>query len=171
MLVLDIFVAIVISAYDYLFTIPLAVITIFQPIILALAGNTGTQSLGVTIQKIANGQLEKRNLIIKHILREFAIGILSSLVVGLLVFLFTSGYLYLTGEKEIFFDIGLVVGLSVIAGLGVSNLFGSVTPILLDKINLDPAAISGPFLTTMLDIFAVLIYFALTTALVYNKIT
>lgn len=172
LLVLDIFVAIVISAYDYLFTIPaLAVITIFQPIILALAGNTGTQSLGVTIQKIANGQLEKRSMIIKHVFREFTIGILSSLLVGFLVFLFTSGYLYFTGEKELYLDIGLVVGLSVVIGLGVSNLFGSLTPVLLYKINLDPAAISGPFLTTVLDIFAVLIYFALTTILIYNKIT
>ena len=110
-------------------------------------------------------------MIIKHVFREFTIGILSSLLVGFLVFLFTSGYLYFTGEKELYLDIGLVVGLSVVIGLGVSNLFGSLTPVLLYKINLDPAAISGPFLTTVLDIFAVLIYFALTTILIYNKIT
>jgi magnesium transporter len=172
LLVLDIFVAIIISAYDYLFTIPaLAVITIFQPVILGIAGNTGIQSLGITIRKISLSQLDKKPQIYKHILKELTIGLLSSFIIGILVFVFSSGYLYLNGEKELFLDIGLVVALSVGFGLIISNLFGSITPVLLYKMNLDPAVISGPFITTILDILAVLLYFSLTSILIFQKIT
>lgn len=172
LLVLDIFVAFIASAYDYLFTIPaLAVITVFQPIILALAGNTGIQSLGVTIRKITTAELENRSQIWKHLAHELALGILSSIIIGALVFLFTTGYLYLIGESALFLKIGTVVGLSVILGLVISNLFGTLTPIILDKLNFDPAVISGPFITTVLDIIAVLIYFSLTSAFIYAQIT
>ena len=172
LLVLDIFVAFIASAYDYLFTIPaLAVITVFQPIILALAGNTGIQSLGVTIRKITTAELENRSQIWKHLSHELALGILSSIIIGALVFLFTTGYLYLIGESALFLKIGIVVGLSVILGLVISNLFGTLTPIILDKLNFDPAVISGPFITTVLDIIAVLIYFSLTSAFIYAQIT
>ena len=172
LLVLDIFVAFIASAYDYLFTIPaLAVITVFQPIILALAGNTGIQSLGVTIRKITTAELENRSQIWKHLAHELALGILSSIIIGALVFLFSTGYLYLIGESALFLKIGTVVGLSVILGLVISNLFGTLTPIILDKLNFDPAVISGPFITTVLDIIAVLIYFSLTSAFIYAQIT
>lgn len=172
LLVLDIFVAFIASAFDYLFTIPaLAVITVFQPIILALAGNTGIQSLGVTIRKITNSELESTNQVFRHLGNEFAVGLLSSVIVGTLVFFFTTGYLYIIGEKELYLKIGAVVGLSVVLGLIISNLFGALTPVILHKLNLDPAVISGPFITTVLDILAVLIYFSLTSALVYSYLT
>ncbi|MDD4000225.1 MAG: magnesium transporter [Bacilli bacterium] len=172
LLVLDIFVAIIISAYDYLFTIPaLTVITIFQPVVLGLAGNSGVQSLGITIRKISLSKLERASEITKHVIAEFAIGLLSSFVIGILVFVFSSGYLYLTGQREIYLEIGLVVTLSVVIGLVISNLFGSIIPIFLYKIKLDPASISGPFITTCIDILVVVIYFSLTATLIYQNIT
>lgn len=172
LLVLDIFVAFIASAFDYLFTVPaLAVITVFQPIILALAGNTGIQSLGITIRKITNAELENKKQVFKHLGNELIIGVLSSIIIGVLVFLFTSGYLYLIGERAIYLKVGTVAGLSVLIGLVISNLFGALTPIILHKLNLDPAVISGPFITTVLDIIAVLIYFSLTAVMIYNQLT
>ena len=167
-LILNVFVATIISAFDFLFTVPsLTVITIFQPLLLDLSGNSGTQSLGITLQKISSSSLNKKMDIYSHFLRELIIGILSGIILGILVFLFTSLFLYFD-NNEMYLKIALVTSLAVCLGLIIANLFGTITPILLSKLNRDPAVASGPFITTFLDIATALIYFSLTAIIIYQ---
>jgi magnesium transporter len=168
LLIIDIFVAMVISTFDFLFTIEsLAIITVFQPVILGLSGNSGTQTLGVTLFKISNSELNHQKEINSHILKEISIGILMGIVMGLLVFVFSLALLYFI-DNSLFVKISMVVAISVTLSLISANIFGSLVPIILYKIKLDPAVISGPFITTIIDLLAVLLYFVLTTLLIYN---
>src|SRR5699024_6858246 len=60
--------------------------------------------------------------------------------------------------------LGILVGVSIMATLTVATLAGSLIPIFMDKVNIDPAVASGPFITTINDIISVLIYFGMATA-------
>jgi magnesium transporter len=171
LLILNIGVSIIISAFDYLFTYPsLTVITIFQPLILGLAGNSGIQSLGVTIRKIASSELDRSKQVWRHLLKEATVGILNGIIVGTLVFAFSTIFLYVN-KNPLYLPIGRVVGIAVALGLIIANLFGAMIPVLLYKLKFDPAAASGPFITTFMDILTALIYFTLSSLIVYHYLT
>lgn len=171
LLVLNIGVSIIISAFDYLFTYPaLTVITIFQPLILGLAGNSGIQSLGVTIRKIAGAELGRSQEVLRHLFKESLVGILNGFIVGVLVFAFSTIFLYYN-HNPLYLPIGRVVGIAVALGLIIANLFGTLIPVILYKLKFDPAAASGPFITTCMDILTALIYFSLSSLIVINYLT
>lgn len=172
LLILDIFIALVISRYDYLFKIEaLTILIIFQPLILDMAGNVGTQALAVTIRQITNNELNTRRKIFKQINKELFIGLitgitvsLASIVVTYIILLFNKSYTL--GLNELIFTVAVSMFASIIG----SNFFGTVIPIILYKIKIDPAAASGPLITTIMDIVAVIIYYTLATVLLYNQI-
>ncbi|HOH18618.1 MAG TPA: CBS domain-containing protein, partial [Bacilli bacterium] len=83
LLIMDLFVAVVISQYDYLFALDkMTVFVFFQPIILGLAGNFGTQSLAITIRKITDHEFDYRHRILKHLIKETALGLAMGLLLG-----------------------------------------------------------------------------------------
>ena len=170
LLILNIFVSIVISSFDYLFEI-LTVLVIFQPIILGLAGNCGTQSLAITIRKIAQDELSQKSYVIKHLLKEITLGLGTGIILGILSFLFSSLLLYIRKDfDQNVIQVGFVVGLSIFVSLTMANLFGSLVPILLYKLKIDPAVASGPFITTLNDILAIAVYFSLATFMIFNQL-
>ena len=61
--------------------------------------------------------------------------------------------------------IGFVVGFSILCTLSVSAAIGAVVPLIINKLKVDPAVASGPFITTINDIIGLLIYFSIATAL------
>ncbi|MGP4106701.1 magnesium transporter [Virgibacillus sp. L01] len=132
-----------------------AVLAIFIPLIAGMAGNTGTQALAVAVRGLANGDYGKQGKM-KLVLREAGTGLITGTVCGIVI---TIMIFLWQGQ----FFLGLLVGLSIMATLIVATLAGSLVPILMDRLNIDPAVASGPFITTINDIISILIYFGMAT--------
>jgi len=127
----------------------------FMPMIAGMTGNTGTQSLAVTVRGLSTHHL-KQSDIWKLIRRELTVGILIGLVCGCLI----AGIAFVWQGSVI---LGAVVGISLFFTLIIGTVAGTVIPIILYKCNIDPAVASGPLITTLNDIFSLLIYFGLAT--------
>ncbi len=125
----------------------------FIPVLIDSGGNTASQSSTLVIRAIATGEftLNKWFTIVK---KEFITGLLLGLTLGIMLFL--RSYYWQGGIM-----IGLVVGLSMMIIILWANLLGSVLPLVLSKYNLDPAVISSPLLTTVVDASGLYIYFIL----------
>lgn len=133
----------------------LPLLAIFIPLIAGMAGNTGTQSLAVAVRGLATGDYGgqgKLNLM----LREASTGLITGSTCGFLITI-----VIFIWQGELF--LGILVGISIMATLTVATLSGSVIPILMDRLKIDPAVASGPFITTLNDIISILIYFGIAT--------
>lgn len=130
-------------------------LAIFIPLIAGMAGNTGTQSLAVAVRGLATGDFGGQGKL-KLMIREASTGLITGTTCGVLIAIiiyFWKGELFL----------GILVGISIMATLTVATLSGSVIPIIMDRLKIDPAVASGPFITTLNDIISILIYFGIAT--------
>ncbi len=129
----------------------------YIPVLMATGGNVGTQSLAIAVRGLATGDMNKKTFA-RHIAKESLaglwLGLICGPIVGLIAWL-TQGDLAL----------GLVVGITMWLTLTLSALVGMLIPVLFHAVNVDPAVASGPFITTVVDINALLIYFFLSTTL------
>jgi len=147
----------------------LTTLAIFMPLILSMAGNSSTQGLGVVIRLFAKNQLNQSQSIYKHLIREFLTGFINGLFVGLGLFLMVVLFNYVRGVAfSESMEFALVIALSVQVALTVATLVGSVIPLVINVLKIDPAAASGPFITTVNDILSLIIYFGLATAFISN---
>jgi len=126
-------------------------IAFFIPLIAAMGGNVGVQSSAIVVQGLANLTIKKSDIITK-LSREFLISIVNGLVCSSIIFLMT---LFLAYQ----ISISLVVSISIFSVIILSSIFGTFIPLLLNKYKIDPALATGPFITTVNDIFSLLIYF------------
>lgn len=132
-------------------------LAVFIPLIMDSAGNTGTQALAVTVRGLAVGSMGP-GAISGMVKREFGTGVLLGLfcAVTLLVLIpFVYGSVMLA----------VIVGLSLFLTLSVSTVTGATIPLLINKLKIDPAVASGPFITTLNDVIGLLIYFTIATSL------
>lgn len=153
------------------------IIVFFQSMVLGMAGNVGTQSLAVTIRNISNEDLKndsKKQR--KNIFKELRIGFFNGLLIGLISFVFTSVYLLITKANirpDTSFNIpdvlltGGIIGVSMMLSIIISSVIGTVFPLMLSKMKIDPAVASGPFITTLNDISSVIIYYGLAYLLFF----
>ncbi len=170
LLVLNILVATVLASFEATIA-QIAALVFFQPLILDMAGNIGTQSLAVTVLRISRETLQLKFNIGRHLLRETMIGVLNGAILGILAFLTAFIFLSLlpigvVGETVQAAQIATVVAISIFLALTVSAFLGSAIPILLNAAKIDPAVASGPLITTLNDIVALFIYFGLATAMI-----
>jgi len=133
----------------------------FLPIIIGMAGNVGTQTSTIIVRGIATGRVSTANAL-KLVFKELRVGFLLGALYGLL--LGGSGYLLsLGGFMEIgamtSIELGITVGLGIVLSMATAALVGALVPVLLHRINLDPAVATGPFVTTSVDILGVVVYF------------
>ena len=126
-------------------------IAFFIPLIAAMGGNVGVQSSAIVVQGLANLTIKKSDIINK-LSREFLISIINGLACSSIIFLMTLLLAYQI-------SISLVVSISIFSVIIFSSIFGTFTPLLLNKYKIDPALATGPFITTVNDIFGLLIYF------------
>lgn len=148
------------------------IIVFFQSMILGMAGNVGTQSLAVTIRNISNEALANdKKKQIKSILKELQIGAMNGLIIGLVSFAFVLLYLIITkaeihvGSEYNIGDCLMVSGIisvSMFVSITLASVIGTCFPLLLTKMKIDPAVASGPFITTLNDVIAVVVYYGLT---------
>ena len=149
----------------------LTLIISFQSLILDMAGNVGTQSLAVTIRVLMDEQLsgrEKFGLVIK----EARVGLANGLVLGLLSVAFIGLYLtLLKGQKTaLALPVALCTGVALTVSILLSSVTGTVVPLAFKKLKVDPAVASGPLITTLNDLVAVVTYYGLAWLLLINTL-
>ncbi|TCS95019.1 magnesium transporter [Hazenella coriacea] len=141
----------------------LPVLTLFMPMIAGMTGNTATQSLAIIIRGLASKELHKGN-IRKVIRQESMVGMLIGLVCSLFIIVMISIWKHSV-------ELGMVVGASLFFTLLIGTFVGTITPILLNKWNVDPTVASGPLITTLNDVFSLMIYFGLATFFINYLLT
>ncbi len=132
-------------------------LAVFIPLIMDSAGNTGTQALAVVVRGLALGTVDSQSLG-KMLKREFGTGIMLGLVCAvtlLIIIPIIYGSFWLAG----------IVGVSLFFTLSISTMVGATVPLIINKLKIDPAVASGPFITTINDIMGLIIYFSIATAL------
>ena len=132
-----------------------ALLAAFIPIISGMSGNSGTQSLAVSVRNISYGDNKEKSKL-KIALKEAGSGLITGFVCAVILFL-----IIVIIYRQPF--LALIVGASLTIAMTVGTLVGSMIPILMNKIHIDPAVASGPFITTINDIVSMLIYFGLAT--------
>ena len=161
LLVLGMVVSGVVGAFEKVVS-RLTIIMAFQSLILDMAGNVGTQSLAVTIRVLMDENLtgkQKFQLVVKEVktgsLNGALLGIMALLCLGVYVHLF-KGYTWMGA-----FGISGCVGVSLLVAMAISSAVGTVIPMFFHKIKVDPAVASGPLITTVNDLVAVVTYYGM----------
>lgn len=147
----------------------LPIVMCFQSLILDMAGNVGTQSLAVTIRVLMDENLtttQKMGLVVK----EMRVGFSNGLFLGILAFLFIGLYVFLFKHNPIghAFLISGCVGIALLVAMVISSMVGTLIPMFFHKIKVDPAVASGPLITTVNDLVAVITYYGLAWLLLIN---
>lgn len=149
----------------------LVILYSFQSLILDMSGNTGTQSLAVTI-RVLNEEAISGKEKLKFILKEMRIGLMNGIIIGTLAFVavglylaFIPGALVAGTPKYYGFEISACIGISLVAGMLMASLDGTLVPIFFKKIGIDPAVASGPLITTLNDLIAVCVYYGVSLLL------
>lgn len=147
----------------------LAIIVCFQSLILDMAGNVGTQSLAVTIRVLMDEQL-KTSQKLQLAVKEMRVGLCNGVLLGTLSFLFIGLYIWLLKGYDLWFAFAVsgCVGIALLAAMVISSLVGTVVPMLFHRIHIDPAVASGPLITTINDLVAVLSYYGLAWLLLIH---
>ena len=140
----------------------------FVPVVLAMGGNTGIQSSTLVVRSIALGGLMGRSvsrLLLKEILTGAFMGLVCGLIIGSWAhFVISKGG---SGEMDISaVSLAIVVALALFSSMTFAAVFGAFVPIVLDKMKIDPAVASGPFISITNDISSLLIYFGVTVLLI-----
>ncbi|ELS00274.1 magnesium transporter, partial [Gloeocapsa sp. PCC 73106] len=132
----------------------------FIPLLVGIGGNVGAQSATVIIRGLSTDELKNKKTPIL-LLREAISGGLLGLILGTLTF---AGVLVFMGV----FALSITVGISLILIVIIAAFSGAALPLLFNSMNLDPALMSAPFITTVVDILGILIYFQLAQVLILN---
>jgi len=127
----------------------------FMPIVAGMGGNAGTQTLTIIIRSIALGEVTAKNSL-KILLKEFGVGLFTGIAMGVAVAFL--GYLW---EKNIVF--GVVIGLSMVLNMVAATISGFAVPVILRKLNIDPALASAVFVTTVTDVLGFFFFLGLAT--------
>ena len=133
------------------------VLATFIPVVMAIGGSVGLQSSTIVVRGLATGQadmIDTGTRIFKELRVGLAIGLACGVAVGAIAWLWKGMY-----------EMGLIVGLSMLAAILVAAMMGAIVPVVLDRLKADPALASGPFMTMSNDILGLLIYFGLATLL------
>ena len=161
LLVLGFFVSATVGLFESVVA-QLPIIMSFQSLILGMAGNVGTQSLAVAIRVLMDQQIGGKHLA-GLVWKETRVGILNGLLLGILSFLTIGLYLVVSNHGAAFaFSVSGCLGMAMVLAMLASSLSGTIIPILFKKLGVDPAVASGPLITTINDLVAVISYYGLT---------
>ena len=158
LLFLGMLVSSVVGAFESVVAV-LPIVICFQSMVLDMAGNVGTQSLAVTIRVLVDENLTTSKKL--HLLfKEMRVGLVNGALLAVMALGFLGVYIhffkaYAWGQA---FLLSGCVGISLIVAMVISSLVGTVIPMLFHKIHIDPAVASGPLITTINDLVAVVVY-------------
>lgn len=134
-------------------------IALFIPLIAATGGNVGIQSSAIVVQGLANGSLDIRDSS-RQLLKELGVGLINATIISLLVLLYN--YFALGSSQS---TVTWAVSLSLFAVIIFASIFGTFVPLMLKKLNIDPALATGPFITVTNDLIGMVIYMAIAWSL------
>ena len=161
LLFLGMLVSSVVGAFESVVAV-LPIVICFQSMVLDMAGNVGTQSRAVTIRVLGDENLTTSKKL--HLLfKEMRVGLVNGALLAVMALGFLGVYIhffkaYAWGQA---FLLSGCVGISLIVAMVISSLVGTVIPMLFHKIHIDPAVASGPLITTINDLVAVVVYYGL----------
>jgi magnesium transporter len=134
----------------------LAILAVLMPIVAAVGGNAGTQTLAVTVRAIATNQLTGSNRW-RAVGRELRVAVLNGVTIAVLIGV---GVALVLGNREL----GLVIAAAMLGNIVVAGLAGVLVPLTLERAGADPAVASSVFLTTITDSMGFLLFLGLATA-------
>ncbi len=132
------------------------VLVTFVPVITGMGGNVGIQASTITVRGLATGDIDL-HMLGRTIFKEARVGLLMALACGL-----TIGVAAELWHRNL--ALGLTVGCAMAGAIVVASLMGTLVPIGFERLGIDPAVSSGPFVTTANDITGILIYLSISTA-------
>jgi magnesium transporter len=130
-------------------------LSLFIPLLIGVGGNTGAQSATTIVRAVATKEIRFENAL-RILLREGEVGILLGLALGLVGFI----------PIWVFFGVefAIVISLSLLAICTLATLVGSLMPLVADRLGIDPAVVSAPFVTTIVDTTGLIVYFLIARA-------
>ena len=165
---LGILVSTVVGAFEQVVA-QLTLIMAFQSLILDMAGNVGTQSLAVTIRVLMDENLtfkQKSQLVFK----EGRVGLFNGIILGIISFVLVGLFIMLFKHRDILFSFAVsgCIGVALMLAMLISSTVGTLIPLCFKRIKIDPAVASGPLITTVNDLVAVVTYYGLSWILLIN---
>ena len=127
----------------------------FIPMLMDTGGNCGSQSSTLIIRGLALDEIRFKD-IFRVIFKEFRVALLVSLGLAL-----ANGLRIFIMYKDL--KLAVVIGLSLICTVILSKIIGCILPLFAKKINLDPAIMAAPLITTLVDTCSIIIYFTIAT--------
>ncbi|TXI78707.1 MAG: magnesium transporter [Flavobacteriales bacterium] len=124
----------------------------FMPLIAATAGNVGVQSSAIVVQGLASGSMANVRLV-SRMWKELRVALLTALVCGAVIFAINFA---LEQSQALTYTVSIALFTVILT----AAMFGTVIPLLMDRLKVDPALATGPFVTTLNDIFGLLTYFS-----------
>jgi len=171
-LVILLFLGLVVSGVSSMFEpmlARLAIVASFQSVILGMAGNAGTQSLGVTIRVLMDDSVTIRQQL-GLMWKETRVGLANGILLGALSFAVTGLYVWLGMRYPVHFAFSFsgCIGIALTVSMMISAMMGTLIPIFFKKAGVDPAVASGPLISTVNDLTAVISYYGLAWVLLLN---
>tara|TARA_R110002094_G_scaffold29976_1_gene42597 strand:- start:2985 stop:4055 length:1071 start_codon:yes stop_codon:yes gene_type:complete len=130
-------------------------LAVLMPIVASMGGNAGTQTMTVTVRAIATRDLTATN-VRRIVFREFSIALVNGVIIAILI----GGLSWLWFENVM---LGSVMGIAMIVNMVMAGLAGILIPIMLDKLNVDPALASSIFVTTITDVIGFFAFLGLAS--------
>jgi magnesium transporter len=130
-------------------------LAILMPVVASMGGNAGTQTVTVTVRALATRELGRANAW-RIVRREATVGLLNGCAFAVIMGLVASIWFQTT-------DIGIVIGLALMTVLTFAAVGGILVPLVLDRLGVDPAVSSGPFVTTITDIVGFFSFLGIAT--------
>lgn len=130
---------------------------LFIPLIGGTAGNVGTQSSAIVVQGLANGSFATEN-VARQVVKESAVALINATLISILVYAYN---FFRYGAIE---PVTHLVPISLFGVIMFASIFGMLVPLTLEKLKIDPAIATGPFVTTMNDLIGMLIYMGITAS-------
>jgi len=124
----------------------------YTPLIAAMAGNVGVQSSAIVVQGLANDLI--KGSVFRRLFKEVSLTILNGIILSLLII----GFGQIVNQP---IEMSLTISASMICVIVVAALIGTAVPIILNKLDIDPAIATGPFITTGNDVIGILLFFYL----------
>lgn len=170
LLVLGMFVSSIVGVFEKVVA-QLPLIIAFQSLILDMAGNVGTQSLAVTIRVLIDENIGKKQKFFL-VCKETRIGLVNGMILGVLSFVLVGVYLVLLKSQtmNMAFSISACTGIALVVSMVLSSMSGTLIPLMFIKMKIDPAVASGPLITTINDLVAVITYYCLVWVLIIGVI-
>jgi len=133
-------------------------LAVFIPLLNGSAGNAGTQAVAVMIQALSLGEIRFNNFW-RAVRKEFFTGIILGVILGLIGLMRA---LFLQKSSLL----GITVGLTLIINTAIATSLGAILPLIVKRMNFDPAVISGPLITSIMDVTSLIIYFSLAKIII-----